>query len=122
MTLRVRENPCPSVAQFSSAGTCAICGREESLTRHHLIPRTRHHNKKNKRDFERSLVRQVAGLCRPCHSQIHSLISEKELERDYNTIAKLKAHPGVAKFAEWIAAKPPGFRVPNERANSRKPR
>jgi len=92
-------------------GKCAICGREETLTRHHLIPRTRHHNKRNKRDFERDVVRQVVGICRPCHSQIHASLTEKELEREFNTVAKLKAHPGVAKFADWIATKPRGVKA-----------
>ena len=92
-------------------GNCAICGREETLTRHHLIPRTRHHNKRNKREFERAVVRQVVGICRPCHSQIHALLTEKELEREFNTNAKLKAHPGVAKFTEWVATKPRGFKA-----------
>ena len=98
------------------SGNCAICGREETLTRHHLIPRTRHSNKRNKRDFERAVVRQVVGICRSCHSQIHALLSEKQLEREFNTIAKLKAHPGVARFAEWIATKPRGFRAAVQRA------
>lgn len=97
-------------------GRCAICHREETLTRHHLIPRTRHNNKRNKRDFDRVVVKQVVGICRPCHSQIHALLSEKELERDYNTIAKLRAHPDVAKFARWIATKPGGFRVAMQKA------
>ena len=101
-------------------GNCAICGREETLTRHHLIPRTRHHNKRNKREFERAVVRQVVGICRPCHSQIHALLSEKELEREFNTIAKLKEHPGVAKFAEWIATKPRGFKAAVQRTTERK--
>ena len=101
-------------------GKCAICGREETLTRHHLIPRTRHHNKRNKREFERAIVRQVVGICRPCHSQIHALLSEKELEREFNTVAKLKAHPGVAKFAEWIGTKPRGFKAAVQRTTDRK--
>ena len=101
-------------------GNCAICGREETLTRHHLIPRTRHHNKRNKRDFERAVVRQVVGICRLCHSQIHALLSEKELEREFNTIAKLKEHPGVAKFAEWIATKRRGFKAAVQRTSERK--
>ena len=100
-------------------GTCAICGRGETLTRHHLIPRTRHRNKKNKRDFERAVVRQVVGLCRPCHSQIHQLLSEKELERKFNTVPRLKAHPGIAKFAAWIAAKPAGFKAAMQGAGIR---
>ena len=101
-------------------GNCAICGREETLTRHHLIPRTRHHNKRNKREFERAVVRQIVGICRPCHSQIHALLSEKELEREFNTVAKLKEHPGVAKFAEWIATKPRGFKAAVQRTTDRR--
>ena len=101
-------------------GNCAICGRDETLTRHHLIPRTRHHNKRNKREFERAVVRQVVGICRPCHSQIHALLSEKELEREFNTIAKLKAYPGIAKFADWIATKPRGFKAAVQRTTDRK--
>lgn len=93
-------------------GKCAICHREERLTRHHLIPRTRHHNKRNKREFERAIVKRVVGICRPCHSQIHAVLSEKELEREFNTVEKLGAHPEVRRFADWIATKPAGFRVP----------
>ena len=100
-------------------GRCAICRREETLTRHHLIPRTRHHNKRNKRDFDRASVKQVVGICRSCHSQIHAVLSEKELEREFNTLEKLRAHPEVGKFARWIAKKPSGFRAAISRANSR---
>ena len=89
---------------------CAICQREETLTRHHLIPRTRHHNKRNKREFPRAEVKATVGICRPCHSQIHTLLSEKELEREWNTVEKLRAHPEIAKFAEWIRSKPRGFK------------
>jgi 5-methylcytosine-specific restriction endonuclease McrA len=91
-------------------GLCAICGREETLTRHHLIPRTRHPNKKNKRDFDRAKVRETVGICRPCHSQIHRWLTEKELEREWNTVEKLRTHPELRKFVQWIADKPPGFR------------
>lgn len=108
------------MAKFDSSGTCAICGREETLTRHHLIPRTRHHNKHNKREFERVVVRQVVGICRPCHSQIHQLLSEKELEREFNTVSALKAHPGMAKFAEWISTKRRGFKAAMQRSTARK--
>jgi hypothetical protein len=95
---------------------CAICEREETLTRHHLIPRTRHRNKRNKRDFDRAVVRQVVGICRPCHSQIHEVLSEKQLEREFNTVAKLKQHPEIAKFARWVRMKPRGFRCSHVRA------
>ncbi|MDQ3120277.1 MAG: hypothetical protein M3Q89_12040 [Verrucomicrobiota bacterium] len=108
------------MAKFLAAGIWAICGRDETLTRHHLIPRTRHCNKKNKRDFERATVRRVVGICGPGHSQIHQLLSEKELEREFNTIEKLKAHPGVSKFAAWVQTKPHGFKAAMQKAGSRK--
>ncbi len=101
-------------------GACAICGREETLTRHHLIPRTRHHNKRNKREFDRGTVKEVVGVCRPCHSQIHQLLSEKQLEREYNSIDKLRSHPELAKFAEWIRLKPQGFKAAMRRSNARR--
>ena len=97
-------------------GPCALCGREEKLTRHHLIPRTRHHNKKNKRDFDRAAVKVVVGLCRPCHSQVHVLFTEKELERNYPTIELLRGHAELAKFVGWIRSKPPGFRCAMRKA------
>jgi hypothetical protein len=92
-------------------GICAICEREERLTRHHLIPRTRHRNKRNKREFDRAVVREIVGICRSCHTQIHQVLTEKQLERDFNTIAKLRAHPEIAKFARWIRPRPAGFRA-----------
>ena len=98
-------------------GPCAICGREETLTRHHLVPRTRHHNKRNKREFDRATVKLTVGICRPCHSQIHAVLTEKELERNYHTVESLRAHPEIRKFAEWIAAKPRGFRCVTYKAD-----
>ena len=93
-------------------GKCAICQREETLTRHHLIPRTRHHNKRNKREFDRVTVKVTVGICRPCHSQIHLLLTEKELEREWSSIDKLRTHSELMKFAGWIAKKPRGFQCP----------
>lgn len=99
-------------------GSCALCEREAVLTRHHLIPRTRHHNKRNKREFDRATVRAVIGLCRSCHSQVHQLLTEKQLERGYHTLAQLRAHPGIAAFVAWIRTKPSGFRAAMRKARS----
>lgn len=94
---------------------CELCERPlviTPLTRHHLIPQTRHKNKKNKRDFNRTDVKsRIAILCKLCHKHIHSVISEKEMERQFNTIAQLKEHPEVKKFVEWVTNKPDGFSV-----------
>ncbi len=97
-------------AQIEVMPECVICRRTVATTRHHLIPRTRHSNKKNKRDFSRSEVSVTVPVCRPCHNQIHATLSEKELERQFYTIELLRNHPDIAKFAKWIANKPVGYK------------
>ena len=81
------------------------------LTRHHLIPRTRHSNKRTKREFARAEVKQrIAWLCRSCHDHIHALFTEKTLERDFNTLESLARHPEVVRFVRWLRKKPSEFR------------
>jgi hypothetical protein len=38
------------------------------------------------------------------------VLTEKELEREWNTVEKLLSHADVQKFAEWSANKPRGFK------------
>jgi len=92
---------------------CELCGRTvDEVTKHHLIPRTRHANKRNKRTFDRKEVKErTAWLCRACHKQIHAVFSEKALEREFNTLAELRAHPEIAKFVQWLQDKPAGLKV-----------
>ena len=92
---------------------CEMCARAAAgLTKHHLIPRTRHKNKKNKKNFDRVEVKErVIWICGPCHKNIHALISEKELEYNYNTLELLMEHPEVKKFVEWIKKKPANTRI-----------
>ena len=78
------------------------------MSRHHLIPRTRHKNKRNKRTFSRREVHRTVDLCVPCHKQIHVTIDNKELERRYNTLEALAAQPEIRKFVGWIGNKPHG--------------
>ena len=40
-----------------------------------------------------------------CHDQVHAILTEKQLERDWNTVEKLKSHPEMQKFAVWIKTK-----------------
>lgn len=99
---------------------CRLCGRKvREITTHHLIPRTRHKNKRNKRVFDRQEVRtRTIEVCRPCHKNIHAVLNNKELEREYNTLTALKSQPDIRRFSEWVAAKPPGAHV-TVRAKSR---
>ncbi len=79
---------------------CPLCGREiapSQLDQHHLVPKSRG-------------GRDTVPLHRICHRQIHALLTEKELERDYPSIDKLLGHPGIARFVDWVRRKPDDFR------------
>ena len=87
-------------------GICALCDRDEMrLTGHHLTPCARH-NKKVKREMTSEERNEKAYLCRPCHGQLHRLYSEKQLEREFNTIELLKAQPDVQTWIAWIRKRP----------------
>lgn len=90
---------------------CEICGRQGTpLTRHHLLPRSRHRKARFQRQYTREeALTAIAMLCRSCHSCVHGWLSEKELEQTYNTVEALRAHPGIADFAAWLSNKPAGF-------------
>lgn len=44
-------------------------------------------------------------VCIDCGDQIHNIFSNKELEREYNTLEKLIAHPPMQKWIKWIRKK-----------------
>lgn len=78
---------------------CPICSRplgDVMVDRHHLVPKSR----KGREQFP---------IHRICHRKIHSLFTEKELERTYNTWEALRAHPEIQKFIEWVGKKDPGY-------------
>ncbi len=78
---------------------CPLCGRLIPVGQrdaHHLLPKSR------------GGVETVA-LHRICHRQIHALLSEVELERDYQTMAALLAHPEIQRFVQWVRSKPDNF-------------
>ena len=92
-----------------NGGACGLCGRVvQRRTRHHLIPRSRHTNKRVKRAFTREELHRTVPLCPACHRQVHRSLSEKELERGYNTVEALLSHPEISRFVRWIESKPHG--------------
>lgn len=73
-------------------GRCELCSREvEQLTRHHLKPKSRGGAKG-----------EAAMFCLACKDQVHRLFTNKELEREYNSIEKLLADKRVQKYIKWV--------------------
>ena len=46
---------------------------------------------------------------RVCHGKIHAVFSEKELRDSYSSFDRLRAHPEIARFVDWVRRKPPEF-------------
>ncbi len=81
---------------------CGLCGRpipkDVPQSRHHLVPKLR-----GGKGGETVLLHQI------CHKEIHATLTETELARVYNSVEALRGHPHLAKFAAWVAKRPPGF-------------
>lgn len=90
--------------------TCPLCLRpippDVPQSLHHLIPRSR-----GGKGGPTVLLHHI------CHKEIHAALSETELARSYATPEALRSHPRLARFAAWVARRPPGFlsRVPGRR-------
>ena len=78
---------------------CPLCRREippAEQDAHHFVP-------KSKGGRETQLLHRI------CHRQIHALLSENELARQFNTPEALLTHPDVRTFVDWVRRKPPDF-------------
>jgi hypothetical protein len=48
---------------------------------------------------------------RVCHRQIHAVLTETELARQYATVEALLSHPELKTFVSWVRTKPEDFFV-----------
>lgn len=81
----------------------------KSVNEHHLIPKT----------YKGTTTITIHVIC---HTKIHSIFSEKELNNFYNTPERIRSHPEMEKFIAWVAKKDPEFRDRNKPTNLRKAR
>lgn len=83
-----------------SIGNCPVCERDMwkgvFVDRHHFLP-------KCKGGKESEWVHKV------CHNKIHSVFTEKELAKEYYDPEKVRQHPEMQKFIEWIQKKDPDY-------------
>lgn len=109
-----------------TTGACELCQRQAvALTRHHLIPQSRHNKARTQREFSRAEMKtEIALLCRPCHSQVHRVFSNQQLADDYHTVERLLTHDDIVKFINWVKKRPAGqkIRVRSQRDTSKDPK
>ena len=102
-------------SRLNANDTCELCGRvvkEDGLTRHHLLPRSRARKMKRRRKGRQELKLRnpdrTVVLCGPCHRNVHVSIENADLARGYDSVEALRDHPGVRRFTEWVKDKPHG--------------
>ncbi len=107
-----------SAADAAASPACELCRRRGlRLTRHHLIPRSRHRKPRTRRRFTREQMNgRIAMVCFACHGMIHATLTERQLADDYPTLDALRAHPDLARFFAWVADQPTHRRVTVRRA------
>ena len=92
-------------------GQCPICDRDmwkgPSIDEHHLVPKCRG-------------GRQTKLMHKICHRKIHSIWTEKELEKEYSDPQKIREHEEMQKFIKWVKKKEPDFYDKNERHNRKR--
>jgi 5-methylcytosine-specific restriction endonuclease McrA len=98
--LRHHADTLPPPAEQMAESGCPLCGRplpnDASVDEHHLVPRSQG-------------GRLAFRVHRICHMKIHSVLSEAELARSYDSWERLQAHSEIATFIAWVANKPPGW-------------
>ena len=80
---------------------CPLCERAippAQRDAHHLVPKSKG-------------GRHTEFLHRVCHRQIHALLTETQVARQFNTVEALREHPELATFLDWVKTKPDDFMV-----------
>lgn len=93
----------PTLADLKhgSPDPCPLCGRpNHHPSDHHLVPRSRESHAQDRGELGSPPPKLPA--CRDCHDAIHATFSNKQLEREYNTVDALMAHEGFAKMIAFI--------------------
>lgn len=78
-----------------------------SIDRHHLVPACRG-------------GKETQHMHKVCHSKIHHTFTEKQLEKEFNSVEKLLENEEIVKFVAWVSKKDPEFVDKNEDTAARR--
>jgi len=93
-------------ARLGDVVICPLCDRvipPAQRDAHHLVPKSKG-------------GRQTKFLHRVCHRQVHALLTETELARNFATVEALLAHRELQAFIGWLRQSQPNSSFPPERA------
>lgn len=81
-----------------SEDVCPLCGRElgSQIDNHHLRPKTFGGK-------ETVLIHKI------CHNKIHSVFTERELDKYYHTVERLLENEHIQKFVKWVRKRDPEY-------------
>lgn len=81
--------------------TCPLCHRANiPLSNHHLIPKTRG-----------GMHKGTIAICVDCHVALHAQFSNKQLEKEYNSVEALLSNERFAKTIKFISKQNPARRI-----------
>lgn len=93
---RRRQQLPPSWENNEEELNCPLCDRpmpDGSWNEHHLVPAT----------FKGT---EKVALHRICHDTLHRTFTEREMQKYYHTIERLKEHEKIQSFIKWVKNKP----------------
>jgi hypothetical protein len=85
---------------------CALCEVSEGTSKHHVLPKSQGGT-------------ETVLLCEDCHKQIHTTLTNKQIEKCWASIESLKEHEEIAKWIAW-RQKHPGAVVSHKQTKERK--
>lgn len=85
---------------------CPLCGRPNfHPSDHHLVPKSRG-------------GKVTKTICRDCHKAVHSLFTNKQLEKTYNTVEALLGHEEFRKMVGFLRKQDPQSKQTFVRSNA----
>ena len=90
----------------SNRDVCSLCQVAPAESKHHTIPKARG-------------GKETEGLCNDCHDQIHAVLTNKDLMKEFGSIEKLKEFEKIQTWIKW-RQKHPNVTVAHKMSKERK--